>query len=97
MGVSTHLNRSQMETLADLWQLSEQLRLRVELSCDAAMLGAGLCRGWDELSDGELRKACLELSKSSDEEQGAQAARTISSDAPASIGILTRTRCFGVA
>ena len=61
LGVSTHLNRLQMETLADLWLLSEQLRLDVGLACDAATLGEGFCRGWDELSDRELRDACLEL------------------------------------
>jgi hypothetical protein len=62
LGVSTHLNRTQMETLADLWQLTEQVRLGVGLACDAARRGAGACRGWDELTDAELRKTFEELS-----------------------------------
>lgn len=63
LGVSTHLTRRQMETLADLWQLTEQLRLHVAVPCDAANLEPGACRGWNELTDDELREACLELSE----------------------------------
>ena len=36
LGTSTHLTRAQMERLADLWQLSEQLRCGVAFACDAS-------------------------------------------------------------
>jgi hypothetical protein len=61
IGASTHLTRVQMEAFADIWQLSEQARLGVTLACDAAALSPGACRGWDELSDGELTLACARL------------------------------------
>ena len=61
IGTSTHLTRSQMEAFADIWQLSEQLRLGVTLACDAASLSPGACRGWEELSDADLTISCREL------------------------------------
>ena len=50
-----------MEAFADIWQLSEQLRLGVTLACDAASLSPGACRGWEELSDADLQNSCQEL------------------------------------
>ena len=61
IGTSTHLTRPQMEAFADIWQLSEQLRLGVTLACDAASLSPGACRGWEELSDADLEISCREL------------------------------------
>lgn len=61
LGVSTHLNRSQIERLADIWQLSEQLRHRVPLACDAQTLSPGACRGWDEFSNADLSRFCKEI------------------------------------
>jgi len=61
IGTSTHLTRPQMEAFADIWQLSEQLRLGVTLACDAASLSPGACRGWEELSDVDLEISCREL------------------------------------
>jgi len=60
IGTSTHLTRPQMEAFADIWQLSEQLRLGVTLACDAAS-PPGACRGWEELSDADLEISCREL------------------------------------
>jgi len=61
IGRSTHLNRSQMEQFANLWQLSEQIRQRVGLACDAKTGESGPCRGWDEFSNGELARFCADL------------------------------------
>jgi hypothetical protein len=61
LGRSTHLTRGQLEPLADLWQLMEQLRLGATLACDAAALCPGACRGWDEFSDADLALFCREL------------------------------------
>ena len=58
IGTSTHLTRPQMEAFADIWQLSEQLRLGVTLACDAASRSPGACRGWEELSDADLEISC---------------------------------------
>jgi hypothetical protein len=60
MGRSTHLNRSQMELLADLWQQTEQLRLRIPIVCDVRT-GCGPCRGWDEFSNADLERFCDEV------------------------------------
>ncbi|HEY1252682.1 MAG TPA: hypothetical protein VGH97_15990 [Thermoanaerobaculia bacterium] len=60
MGRSTHLNRAQMELVADLWQQTEQLRLRIPIACDART-GCGPCRGWDEFSNADLERFCDEV------------------------------------
>jgi len=61
LGRSTHLSRAHMEQLADLWQLSEQIRHRVRLVCDAQSLEHGACRGWDEFSNEEIARFCGEI------------------------------------
>jgi len=61
IGRSTHLNRSQMEQFANLWQLSQQVRQRVALACDVKTGRSGACRGWDEFSNEELSRFCAEL------------------------------------
>ncbi len=61
LGVSTHLTRAQMERLADIWQLSEQLRHGVGLACDAPAGSHGACRGWEEFSDQEIREFSCEM------------------------------------
>lgn len=58
IGRSTHLSRAQMEEFANLWQLTEQIRCRVPLACDAAASGQGPCRGWNEFSNDEIAKFC---------------------------------------
>jgi hypothetical protein len=60
MGQSTHLNRAQMERLADVWQLTEQLRLRIPIACDACS-ASGPCRGWNEFSDAQLERFCADV------------------------------------
>ena len=64
IGRSTHLTRPQMEECANLWQLTEQIRQRDPLACDAKTTGPAPCRGWNEFSDAELSRFCADLSKS---------------------------------
>ena len=61
LGVSTHLTRPQMEELADLWQLSEQLSQGIDLVCDAPAAARAACRGWDEFTDLELQSFDCEM------------------------------------
>jgi len=61
LGTSTHLSRPQMEELANIWQLSEQIRHRVALACDAQSIAHGACRGWDEFSNESLAAFCSDL------------------------------------
>ena len=61
LGVSTHLTRSQMEQLADLWQLYEQLRHGVDLACDLPADAPSACHGWEEFSDQEIKGFCREV------------------------------------
>lgn len=61
IGRSTHLTRPQLEQVADLWQLTEQLRLRVPLACDAPTTTGGGCRGWNEFSNEDLARCCDEI------------------------------------
>jgi len=61
IGQSTHLTRAQMEELANIWQLSEQIRFRVCLACDAQTISHGACRGWDEFSNEALGRFCEEI------------------------------------
>ena len=61
LGQSTHLSRPQMERLADLWQLLEQIARGVRVTCDAQSVAPGACRGWQEFSNEALARFCGEL------------------------------------
>lgn len=61
LGQSTHLNREQIERLADLWELCEQVAAHVRVACDARAAAPGPCRGWFEFSDEALGRFCAEL------------------------------------
>ena len=61
IGVSSHLTREQMEEFANLWQLAEQIRLRVTLACDAEKASHGACRGWDEFANRDLSRYCADV------------------------------------
>jgi hypothetical protein len=61
LGQSTHLTRAQMEELANIWQLSEQIRCRVGLACDAQTGASGPCRGWGEFLNAALERFCIEI------------------------------------
>ena len=61
IGRSTHLSREQLEELANVWQLAEQIRQRVALACDAETLTHGACRGWAEFDNDDLARHCREI------------------------------------
>jgi hypothetical protein len=61
LGRSTHLSRPQIERLANVWQLAEQVRCRVPLACDVQTDLRGPCRGWNEFSDETLARYCWEI------------------------------------
>ncbi len=61
LGESTHLNRGQIERLADVWELCEQVVQRVRVTCDARAASPGPCRGWFEFSDATLARFCSEF------------------------------------
>jgi len=61
LGESTHLSRPQVERLADLWELCEQVIQHVRLTCDARAASPGPCRGWHEFSNETLGKFCGEI------------------------------------
>jgi hypothetical protein len=61
IGRSTHLSRAQMEELANVWQLAEQIRCRVALACDAQTTARSGCRGWDEFSNADLARYCGDI------------------------------------
>ncbi len=61
IGQSSHLTRAQMERLADLWQLCEQVRTGARIACDLAGPGTTACRGWSGFSNAYLERCCDEL------------------------------------
>jgi len=61
IGRSTHLTRPQLERIADLWQMTEQLLQRVPLACDAATIANGPCRGWNQFSNRNLARHCADI------------------------------------
>lgn len=61
LGRSTHLSREQMEQLANIWQLAEQIRCRVTLACDTRNGSQSPCRGWDEFSNADIARFCSDL------------------------------------
>jgi len=61
LGRSNHLSRAQMERLADIWQLAEQVQQRVPLICDAQAAAPGACCGWDEFGNEAIARFCGEL------------------------------------
>jgi hypothetical protein len=61
IGRSTHLTRPQLEQIADLWQMTEQLRRRVPIACDAATIACGACRGWNQFSNRNLARHCADI------------------------------------
>ncbi|MGH9366809.1 MAG: hypothetical protein ACRD3M_03935 [Thermoanaerobaculia bacterium] len=61
LGRSTHLSRAQMEELANVWQLAEQVRCRVTLACDTKTANGSVCRGWDEFPNADLARFCSDI------------------------------------
>jgi hypothetical protein len=53
--------RSQLEQLANAWQLWRQRREGTPLCCDVQYLFYETCRAWDDFTNEELARFCLEL------------------------------------
>jgi hypothetical protein len=53
--------RTQLEDLADRWQLARQVFDDVPIACDAQQIEHDTCSGWDEFSDADLARFCREL------------------------------------
>ncbi|HXH42037.1 MAG TPA: hypothetical protein VNN08_25660 [Thermoanaerobaculia bacterium] len=53
--------RAEMEDLLDRWQLARQEVDQLPTACDVQQREHDGCRGWDDFSDEELSRFCLEL------------------------------------
>ena len=71
LGQSTHLSRSEIERLADLWQLAEQIACGATLPCDLRSARPAACAGWAEFTDAELERFCDETKGARLEEDNA--------------------------
>ena len=66
-GSSAHLSRCEIERLADLWQLAEQLSCGAAVPCDIRSARPTACAGWREFSDADLDRFCAEMCPSENE------------------------------
>jgi hypothetical protein len=53
--------RAEMEEIVDRWQLARQDVDNLSTACDVQQLEHDSCRGWDDFSNEELSRFCLEL------------------------------------
>jgi len=53
--------RAEMEEIVDRWQLARQDVDNLPTACDVQQLEHDGCRGWDDFSNEELSRFCLEL------------------------------------
>ncbi len=53
--------RSQLERLANTWQLARQIVEQVPISCDVGQRDHKTCRGWDGFSDEQLARYVREI------------------------------------
>jgi hypothetical protein len=53
--------RAEMEELVDRWQLARQEVDDLPTACDVQQLEHDGCRGWDDFSNEDLSRFCLEL------------------------------------
>jgi hypothetical protein len=56
-----NLCRSELERLANRWQLERQRREGTLLCCDVQHMFYETCRGWDDFANEELARYCQEL------------------------------------
>ncbi len=61
LGNNSGLTRAQLEELANLWELAEQIAQRVALACDAQTKANGVCRGWDDFPNDTIARHCSDL------------------------------------
>lgn len=53
--------REELEDLANSWQLARQEADQLPLACDVQQKEHDSCNGWDDFSNDELARFCLEL------------------------------------
>jgi len=58
---ATELSRRELESRANAWQLKRQQDEKTLLCCDVQYRFYETCRGWDDFSNEELSRFCLEL------------------------------------
>jgi len=58
---AANLCRSDLEQLANEWQLNRQRRERTLLSCDVQYMFYETCRAWDDFTNEDLARFCREL------------------------------------
>jgi hypothetical protein len=56
-----NLDRDQLEQLANAWQTWRQRKEGTLLCCDVQYMVYETCRGWDDFTNEELARFCLEL------------------------------------
>ncbi len=54
-------NRWQLEALGNQWELARQTVNELPLACDVEQKEHGTCRGWDDFSNEDLARFCVEL------------------------------------
>ena len=55
------ISRSDLERSANSWQLARQRTEEAPVACDVQYRYSQVCRGWNEFTNDELAKCCLEL------------------------------------
>jgi hypothetical protein len=55
------IDRTELESVADRWQLARQDVYGAQTSCDVQQLEHDACGGWDDFTDGELANFLREL------------------------------------
>jgi hypothetical protein len=55
------LSRAELEERANAWQLERQRSEGARLPCDVQYMFYETCRGWDDFSNADLSRFCLEL------------------------------------
>ena len=58
------ITRADLEELANRWQLARQDVMALPTACDVQRLERDACHGWDDFSNDELARFCLELTGS---------------------------------
>ena len=67
---AANLCRSELEQLANQWQLARQGKEGTLLCCDAQYMFYETCRAWDDFTNGDLARFCSELTGESFVVQG---------------------------
>jgi hypothetical protein len=61
VGGAERISRSDLERVANRWQLARQRKEGALVACDVQYRYYQVCRGWNEFSSEELSDFCLEL------------------------------------